>query len=69
VPWGPWAPSHPPRTRHEVAQGIPHFFDDYDYGDGSGYGPGHCDGNHDFGCWRNDLVEVLPRMLAVLQHP
>lgn len=49
------------------AAGIPHTFDDY--GDGHTTGPGHCDGNHDFGCWRNDLVDVLPRILAVVQHP
>lgn len=49
------------------AAGIPHFFDDY--GDGRGYGPGRCDGNHDFGCWKNDLVNVLPRLLAAVSHP
>lgn len=49
------------------AAGVPHTFDDY--GDGHTTGPGHCDGNHDFGCWRNDLVDVLPRILAVVRHP
>ncbi|MGI5224624.1 alpha/beta hydrolase [Actinoallomurus sp. CA-142502] len=49
------------------AAGIPHFFDDY--GDGRGYGPGRCDGNHDFGCWKNDLVNVLPRLMAAVSHP
>jgi S-formylglutathione hydrolase FrmB len=49
------------------AVGIPHFFDDY--GDGHGYGPGRCDGGHDFGCWKNDLVNVLPRLMAVVSHP
>jgi S-formylglutathione hydrolase FrmB len=47
--------------------GIPHYFDDY--GDGRTFGPGHCDGNHDFGCWKNDLIDVLPRILAVVRHP
>jgi S-formylglutathione hydrolase FrmB len=49
------------------AANIPNFFDDY--GNGAGFGPYACDGNHDFGCWNDDLADVLPRMLATLQHP
>jgi S-formylglutathione hydrolase FrmB len=46
--------------------GIPHYF--IDYGTGKGFGAG-CDGNHDWGCWKADLRDVLPRMMTVLQHP
>ncbi|MBA3807027.1 MAG: esterase family protein [Solirubrobacterales bacterium] len=46
--------------------GIPHYF--RDYGRGTGFGVG-CNGDHNYGCWNADLRDVLPRMMAVLQHP
>jgi S-formylglutathione hydrolase FrmB len=51
-----------------TAAGVPHLL--VDYGDGRGFGaPGSCDGNHDYGCWRDDLIDVLPHVLAALTHP
>ncbi|WP_344441236.1 alpha/beta hydrolase-fold protein, partial [Kitasatospora nipponensis] len=35
----------------------PHFVD---YGGGAGWGS--CDGGHDYSCWDQDLVDLLPRM-------
>jgi S-formylglutathione hydrolase FrmB len=53
-------------NRALTAARIPHYF--LDYGKGEGYGTG-CDGNHDWGCWKVDLREALPRMMSVLAHP
>jgi S-formylglutathione hydrolase FrmB len=44
---------------------IPVYFDDYGDGKSIGYG---CDGKHDWACWRASLIDVLPRMMAVLQQ-
>jgi S-formylglutathione hydrolase FrmB len=37
------------------------------YGNGQSIGHG-CDGKHDWACWRASLIDVLPRMMAVLQQ-
>ncbi len=37
------------------------------YGNGSSIGHG-CDGKHDMQCWRASLIDVLPRMMAVLEQ-
>jgi S-formylglutathione hydrolase FrmB len=37
------------------------------YGDGKSIGHG-CDGKHDMACWRASLIDVLPRMMAVLEQ-
>ena len=44
---------------------IPVYFNDY--GDGKSIGHG-CDGKHDWPCWQAALIDVLPRMMAVLQQ-
>jgi S-formylglutathione hydrolase FrmB len=44
---------------------IPVYFDDYEDGQSIGYG---CDGKHDWACWKASLIDVLPRMMAVLQQ-
>jgi S-formylglutathione hydrolase FrmB len=41
------------------------YFDDYEDGQSIGHG---CDGKHDWACWRASLIDVLPRMMAVLQQ-
>ena len=44
---------------------IPVYFNDY--GDGQSIGHG-CDGTHCWACWNAALIDVLPRMMAVLQQ-
>jgi hypothetical protein len=44
---------------------IPVYMDAY--GDGKSIGHG-CDGKHDWFCFRAALIDVLPRMMAVLQQ-
>ena len=44
---------------------IPVYFDDYGDGQSIGYG---CNGEHTWPCWRASLIDVLPRMMAVLQQ-
>jgi S-formylglutathione hydrolase FrmB len=44
---------------------IPVYFDDY--GDGQSIGHG-CDGAHDWACFRAAFIDVLPRIMAVLQQ-
>lgn len=44
---------------------IPLYFNDY--GDGQSIGHG-CDGGHHWPCWQATLIDVLPRMMAVLQQ-
>jgi S-formylglutathione hydrolase FrmB len=44
---------------------IPVYFDDY--GDGQSIGHG-CNGSHDWHCFRAAFIDVLPRMMAVLQQ-
>ena len=44
---------------------IPVYFNDYGNGQSIGYG---CDGTHTWSCWRATLIDVLPRMMAVLQQ-
>lgn len=44
---------------------IPYYFNDY--GDGQSMGRG-CDGTHCWACWQATLIDVLPRMMTVLQH-
>jgi S-formylglutathione hydrolase FrmB len=44
---------------------IPVYFDDY--GDGQSIGHG-CDGVHDWACFNAALIDVLPRMMAVLEQ-
>jgi hypothetical protein len=44
---------------------IPVYFDDYGNGQSIGHG---CDGGHDYPCWNAVLIDVLPRMMAVLQQ-
>jgi S-formylglutathione hydrolase FrmB len=44
---------------------IPVYFDDY--GNGQSIGGG-CDGTHSWPCWHAALIDVLPRMMAVLQQ-
>ncbi|CAF0872994.1 unnamed protein product [Adineta steineri] len=48
-----------------VLLNIPVYFDDY--GDGQSIGHG-CDGKHDWACWKASFIDVLPRMMAVLQQ-
>jgi S-formylglutathione hydrolase FrmB len=44
---------------------IPVYFDDYGNGQSIGYG---CDGAHSWPCWKAALINVLPRMMAVLEQ-
>jgi S-formylglutathione hydrolase FrmB len=44
---------------------IPVYFNDYGDGQSIGYG---CDGAHTWPCWRAALINVLPRIMAVLQQ-
>jgi S-formylglutathione hydrolase FrmB len=44
---------------------IPFYFDDYGNGQSIGHG---CDGTHSWFCWNAALIDVLPRMMAVLQQ-
>jgi S-formylglutathione hydrolase FrmB len=44
---------------------IPTYFDDYGNGQSIGYG---CNGGHTWPCWKAALIDVLPRMMAVLQQ-
>ena len=44
---------------------VPVYFDDYGNGQSIGYG---CDGAHSWPCWKAALINVLPRMMAVLQQ-
>ena len=42
-----------------------HYFDDY--GNGKSMGPG-CAGDHDMSCWTLALIDVMPRIMAVLEQ-
>jgi S-formylglutathione hydrolase FrmB len=44
---------------------IPLYFNDYGNGQSIGYG---CNGGHTWPCWNAALMDVLPRMMAVLQQ-
>ncbi|CAF4292651.1 unnamed protein product, partial [Adineta steineri] len=44
---------------------IPVYFNDYGNGQSIGY---DCDGGHTWSCWNAALIDVLPRMMAVLQQ-
>jgi len=44
---------------------IPVYFDDYGNGQSIGYG---CNGGHNWACFRAAFIDVLPRMMAVLQQ-
>lgn len=44
---------------------VPFYFDDYDNGQSIGHG---CDGTHCWPCWNAALIDVLPRMMAVLEQ-
>jgi len=44
---------------------VPVYFDDYGNGQSIGYG---CDGKHSWPCWRASLIDVLPRIMAVLEQ-
>lgn len=44
---------------------ITHYFDDY--GNGKSMGPG-CAGDHDMSCWTPALMNVVPRIMAVLEQ-
>jgi S-formylglutathione hydrolase FrmB len=44
---------------------IPYYFNDYGNGQSMGRG---CDGTHCWACWQATLIDVLPRMMAVLQQ-
>jgi len=44
---------------------VPVFFDDYGNGTSIGYG---CDGAHSWPCWKAALINVLPRMMAILEQ-
>jgi S-formylglutathione hydrolase FrmB len=44
---------------------IPYYFNDY--GNGQSIGRG-CDGTHSWPCWQATLIDVLPRMMAVLEQ-
>ncbi|CAF0754953.1 unnamed protein product [Adineta ricciae] len=44
---------------------IPLYFNDYGNGQSIGYG---CDGTHSWPCWKATLIDVLPRVMAVLQQ-
>jgi S-formylglutathione hydrolase FrmB len=48
-----------------VVLNIPVYFDDY--GDGKSIGHG-CDGGHDWLCFNAALIDVFPRIMAVLQQ-
>ena len=48
-----------------VSLKIPVYLDDY--GDGKSIGP-HCDGAHVWPCWNDVLIDVLPRIMAVLEQ-
>ena len=48
-----------------IAQKIPVYFDDY--GDGQSIGHG-CNGAHTWPCWKAALIDVLPRIMAVLEQ-
>jgi S-formylglutathione hydrolase FrmB len=48
-----------------VLLNIPVYFNDY--GDGQSIGHG-CDGGHDWTCFNAALIDVLPRVMAVLQQ-
>ncbi|CAF1081126.1 unnamed protein product [Adineta ricciae] len=44
---------------------IPHHYNDY----GNGKSIGHnCPGRHEFSCWNAALIDVAPRMMAVLEQ-
>jgi S-formylglutathione hydrolase FrmB len=44
---------------------IPFYFNDYGNGQSIGYS---CNGGHTWPCWNAALIDVLPRMMAVLQQ-
>ena len=44
---------------------IPVYFDDYGNGQSIGHG---CDGHHDWACFSASLIDVFPRIMAVLQQ-
>jgi S-formylglutathione hydrolase FrmB len=44
---------------------IPHIY--YDYGNGKSIGHG-CHGKHEWPCWDAALIDVAPRIMAVLQQ-
>lgn len=44
---------------------ISHFY--YDYGNGKSIGHG-CHGKHEWSCWDAALIDVTPRIMAVLQQ-
>jgi S-formylglutathione hydrolase FrmB len=48
-----------------ISSNIPLYFDDYGNGQSIGYG---CNGGHTWPCWIAALIDVLPRMMAVLQQ-
>ncbi|CAF1127512.1 unnamed protein product [Didymodactylos carnosus] len=48
-----------------ISLNIPLYFDDYENGQSIGYG---CDGGHNWPCWNAALIDVLPRMMIVLQQ-
>jgi S-formylglutathione hydrolase FrmB len=48
-----------------VALNIPVYFDDYGNGQSIGHG---CDGGHDWLCFNAALIDVFPRIMAVLQQ-
>ena len=48
-----------------ISAKIPVYFDDYGDGKSIGYG---CDGAHTWPCWQATLIDVLPRMMAVLEQ-
>lgn len=50
------------------AAGIGHHYENYGR-PAPGAKPFNCDGGHNFSCWNYTLQDVLPRMLAVLDHP
>ncbi len=41
------------------ALGMPYYY--VNYGDGSGWGT-RCDGDHNAGCWEEDLRDLIPRL-------
>lgn len=41
------------------ALGMPYYY--VDYGDGSAWGT-HCNGDHNAGCWEQDLRDLIPRL-------
>jgi len=44
---------------------IIHYFDDYGHGKSMGSG---CAGDHDMSCWTPALIDVVPRIMAVLEQ-